>query len=660
MPPLTEPFVLCDLPQSSLTVAAKVAVPGRSAGSQYLLGISHSQAALYELTPSPRSVWTHFLSLTQAVCAITQYAPNTKTGVVYVSIRDRKKFFVERVERGVEAEDGNKSSLALSEAAVAVGTSSDDSRVYLVTESGHVKVAPVSLFGQTGSGDKIPTLFDAGEKQTTEYSLFMPDSRTDEFSDGLLVLVLGSRDSYRAVLLGLKQSGCVVLADKVLKDIATDSKPAFTAVDNVLSCFSNTTLYSFALPSLKVTTQIERPEGASGNSSILAIDSRTTLLSSNDKLTLVDTYYESIVAEVDASQLSLLSFYPDTQTVLGVQPQKGGFCVSGVTVDLSSGSSLLDSVARGQGLQTSATREQQRQHDWRMSNIHIAKTYRLESDFADVSGYDVVVKAAKKSQKQSQALLETLKTSQGAAFDAALLKYMKHKKWLKQNPELAFTVYEERDDAQIDNFLMDQICSLLFDNYEDSEPVLKADPPVKALTYLLTHSLFPTNRFPNLLDTFESHPFLQRQALVNAPALPCSTLVKALGSSVSDEIVNDAVVRLLEEFRPTEVTKTIRKEITDLNGLVQRLQKIDAGWALIPCVIDAGGLLGWNLETIQELKDALKTELQSQTEAAQTVAMVDALKLRMMAQDRVAMREQYIEKGDDKLDASYVVEKLHI
>lgn len=648
MPPLTEPFVLCDLPQSSLTVADKVAVPRLSAGSQYLLGISHSQAALYELTPSPRSVWTHFLSLTQAVTAIT----NTDK-MVYVAIRDRKKFFVERVER----EEENKSSLTLSEAAVAVGTSADDSRVYLVTEGGHVKVAPVSLFGS--SGDKIPTLFDAGKKQTTEYSLFMPSSRTDEFSDGLLVLVLGSRDSYRAVLLGLKSSGCVVLADKVLKEIATDSKPAFTAVDDVLSCFSNTTLYSFALPSLKVTTQIERPEGVSGNSSILAINSRTTLLSSNDKLTLVDTYYESIVAEVDASQLSLLSFYPDTQTVLGVQPQKGGFCVSGVTVDLSSGSSLLDSVARGQGLQTSATREQQRQHDWRMSNIHMAKTYRLESDFADVSGYEVVVDAAKKSQKHSQQLMDTLRKSEGAAFDAALLKYMKPRKWVKQNPEPAFTVYEERDDAQIDNFLMDQICALLFDNYKSEEPVLKADPPVKALTYLLTHSLFPTSRFPNLLDTFESHPFLQRQALVNAPALSCSVIVKALGSSVSEEIVNDAVVRLLEEFRPAEITKTVRKEITDLNGLVAKLQS-DAGWALIPCVIDAGGLLGWNLETIQELRKALQSELQTQTEASTTVAMVDTLKLRMMAQERVALRQPYLEKGDEKLDASYVVEKLHI
>lgn len=189
-------------------------------------------------------------------------------------------------------------------------------------------------------------------------------------------------------------------------------------------------------------------------------------------------------------------------------------------------------------------------------------------------------------------------------------------------------VYEESD-RNADRGLIYEVCKLAF------LPRFKPFLPLNVAVYLLTHPLFPTNEpeFRNFLCALEkSDALLYRQAVASLAGVSAEDLVRAL-TSLDEQTFLFAAARLQEDFGRQMVLQAIRStfrglpSLSSLSVLAQRLARYPQTLGLLLPFIDAMGLLSWDADELQ----ALKQRIIPLVAAAESSARVDVALAALLA-----------------------------
>lgn len=192
------------------------------------------------------------------------------------------------------------------------------------------------------------------------------------------------------------------------------------------------------------------------------------------------------------------------------------------------------------------------------------------------------------------------------SLESHMISYLKNRPFGKLYADNDFKVYEYEKDRFVDPKFF-RLCTLLLFNYDTKTDTISLDAdhiPENALTYVLTHPLFPTQYASGLLRVLEVSPRLQRQAIVTCINIPCKDFILQLSRVESDEIFKDIISRLIDQFSSEEITqetiKIMKKKpsIGDSNGtgfdldkITGKIIKLNYGYEVLNSFIDSNGLV---------------------------------------------------------------------
>lgn len=603
MKALSESFRIAELPQS-IGSGSRDSTTCICGDEQLVhIAVSGSSIMSYSVRPTPRMSWSYSIPPSTRVTALSK---DTKGNYMYYSTVERKKFHLHRVSCG-ESEDENKS----------IPSSSEICDIYVSPDGEYTYTVSKNSIVRCHSGDLNEEVWSSGAKasRTVVYShLIRPKEHEDGPMHGTM-LTVSSRDVGRKAvlevrLIGLDGKDSIELLNKEIEEHGTE-RHHFSYGDGKLFVFrrdqEEAAIDVFSVPDLNLFSSTGLL--IDDKVSLLAIGKNRVVVSGNDKLYVVDTKYRAVVDEKQMEQPITLRHYNNDVAFGLAQGAKGEWLV-GSTV-ISGKGTLLEAIGRG----TSGVSQ------WSMSfsDVLLRKNYSAKEYTTALR--DSLVSSKLSATKLVEDLGDLRQKGDVAGFETRLLQYMKNE--VKSDEDV---IYEEND-TEVDKEVISQVVSLIFSKKEKLE-LDSSFVPEGAMVYLLTHPLFPTPELDGLLDALYSHPRLFRQAVVTAPTLSGNDLVGAL-SYPDDEIFRDIVTRIVEEFGRETISGGIKthygrgRNTEEILRCVKRLMKLDIGWTIISCFVDAAGLFAWGDEIVSELSKGINGQVVSLEETSETMILLD-------------------------------------
>ncbi|CDR44593.1 CYFA0S15e00364g1_1 [Cyberlindnera fabianii] len=185
-------------------------------------------------------------------------------------------------------------------------------------------------------------------------------------------------------------------------------------------------------------------------------------------------------------------------------------------------------------------------------------------------------------------------------FDSSLLEFLH-----------AEQDYYTENDRVVDSKFMHTVVSHVF----ESESI-----PERAMTYLLTHPLFPP--VDGLLSKLRAKPRLLRQAVVTAN-VSLSELVAELNTTENEDIFKDIITRLLEFPKDKLDFKDL-----DSHRIVERILSLNFGHELISLLIDASGMFTWSDDLIEKLQEVLQKKIDALNAASRALAVIEQVEVK--------------------------------
>ncbi|VEU20206.1 DEKNAAC100969 [Brettanomyces naardenensis] len=244
------------------------------------------------------------------------------------------------------------------------------------------------------------------------------------------------------------------------------------------------------------------------------------------------------------------------------------------------------------------------------------------------------------------------------------------------NENKGLRVYEVEKDRIVDPEFIRKVTLLLFDKGEGDNCIALSEEfiPERALTYLLTHPLFPKHLTPGLLNVLSaSSPRLMRQAIVTCPNIPCGDLIEQLSLVESEDVFKDLVARLIDEFSSeritTETVDLLKKQSSHSSGnvnldrIIQKILKLNYGYEILNSFIDSNGLvlslhyskneteLSKLMTKAQEKIDNLKQNSELLSLVDQTLISADIEGDKKRGKKKEIRGTTIIEREDSKMDS---------
>lgn len=423
----------------------------------------------------------------------------------------------------------------------------------------------------------------------------------------------------------------------------------------------STELHVFSLPYVKEertfnASSVFSAEPDASTSSILAVAPHRVFVSKGSTIALIDTLHEAILATLDIYPRSKQNSAkaPREVTLMQCCQVRGNSMKTTETFALVFVKNVKENYAHlnyvsadvglgrlrdvlGKGLKP------ERKNKFVGLPV-LATKPELQSTVKEVAGLNK--RSAEGSKKLEKVFRQFAKLHKDGKWDD-LEKYIVA--FLKMDPEAdlakgytgteetgEFRVFEVDKDRIVDPFFIKKTTQLLFDRQDGL--ALPEHVSERALTYLLTHPLFPKELTPGLLHVLEPAPQLLRQAIVTCPNVPCGDLIEQLSFVDSEEIFRDLVARIVDEFSSERITQeTIRllssqTEYTegnvDLDRIIQKILKLNYGYEILNSLIDSNGLAlslhySKNQTQLTKLMDKIQGQIDSLMTDSQLVSLVD-------------------------------------
>lgn len=619
-PSLTESYPILTLPRIyDLDLSQKVVIPTiKSPDSSIIdLGISKSIISSYIIRPTPKLLWSFALSPTSIVnCMDVLQLENSKIYIVGISDRKKQKLLLINKQ-----EDNSHESFEL------------------VVEK---KIVDVKLFE---NGTKIVIIYENGSIQLVDASseLILQDSFTvneesvfNQFinhnNEDLLIQVSSTKNKLHYKLISLTNFKFYQINSKIVKR----SSLVFSYNSQYLYQLNpaTKTIESVNIINFEVEKSISVASLLSGDSYGMSCPSLDRiLLSSGNKLHLINFKFASLLSTFESKSSSsfptpdeilLKHVIPvngtslnssDTFAIyLNLKPKDNNVQVNIINVNVGT-NTLLECLGK--------SIEKPQQSFKGIVNL-------IEPDF---------VKQATKFGKELQLVYESLqKASEDQdlqKWERILIPFMKNESWESIKKSINkkskkvdektynFQEFDIDNDRIIDMNFIKQVLLLIFkiNDQENVEFVNENFVPEYTLIYLLTNPIFPIEFTFGLLNLFSQtqQDILLKQAIITCPFLSVTELlIQLVNPTISEDIFEDIINRLCNEFSAGEITKQFKQLIIsksiviDLDELLVKLFKLsnnNNSIYLIEILIDVGGLFNLTMNTIDTLNEFIENKI---------------------------------------------------
>lgn len=639
MPEIRPPYALSELPQTSSTLDLRSAV--HCGTSRIYLGISHSSLAAYSLKSTPRLVWTHAISPVTKVLAVEAVAQKDKPEILYFATTN--KYGAGSLRRIPIITDDNQEEEVLlekTETIIDIRASKEGDFLYLLFKNGNVQCLSVN-----DEGANIEWTSKNSDSSEVLFHDHLASGHIDMPEDGLFVTVLktsGKNSSIQVRMIALDETNGQELVNSTVN--ASPNSVYGLHMGSLLLFDPRTfSLLTYSLPNLALlsTIQVRRNQKApTEKASLLPVGKNRILLSYDNTLKLVDTKYSTILSKrVLDKPIQLANFSQKHSLAVGFTDTE----IVSLPVEPGTGS-LLESLGKGVI-----------SHDSKWDLAHGSFVFDQS-----LSSEDFIKLQTTTTEQQKEAVTSILKklfkwfkSGKYEAYENWAIAYLKNEEFAESGvPELISQangealIYDASNDREVDASFISTLVGQIFAGKNltldqiDPATLKLSDPIDRLAVYLLTHPLFPTPQFPNLLTVLSGNPRLYRQAIVTAPGLSCDQIVSSL-QAFDNETFKDAIIRLSDEFNTKPITESIKRvfkatndagqeesQVTSIVKCVERMQKLDIGWPLMTCFIDAGGLFAWDEQILDSLQTRVDTEIDNLNFSSQALtALGEALKL---------------------------------
>ncbi|KAK9459471.1 U3 small nucleolar RNA-associated protein 8 [Lipomyces oligophaga] len=670
--------------------------PGGSKGSPVYVSVSQSASvdiaisgagiSRYNLRPTPRLSTSVAISpLSEIMCP----AIVMNNGVVVMVVREKKKtLYLRQLDS-----NGQRAEIVLSGMAKNIHMLSD-SEIAVVYENGKVAVfciietrakpdAEINDQEVLEEQDKIEeepkitySFQQLWEVSSLESTVVYCNFSTGKFNeDNALFLVAACRsesDSLDLRKFTLTTSTCIETDhwDITLKQ---DSKELFQYHESgVLFHLSNSnqldiiTLSSLALTTIDLTKLLSKSElkHDSGILSLVPTSRTTILISTRSSLFIINWKYEMI-----SSTYSLAS--ADNITDLRLICKIGKRSVAGISknnsvfiVPYTIGSGKLLDCVTTKMVSLRETQEIPALSDVSFNNGRPAEYY---SQLKEVTA------------KSSEELAEVLsrldrfhKDGDVSSYDRSLYHYLTHYKSFRSSgpkfekirlPRISkASLYDPTTSRPIDAKILRHISAVLFTKRESNgheRLELSSFQPLTCLAFALSHPFFPTTELPGyltlLLDINQHSVDLILISLRYTPTISLADLTALLWKvlemqdglnnfSSKDMLFRCTIARMIRDFSYSTIVSTLSNQFTTTElefAIFQMTKYIESSsesdnsdlWDLIPILLDATGIIGFQDQTLKHLTSLLSTELEN------VQGIVEALKVVESSLDKAKQAE---------------------
>lgn len=674
---LSDQFSITTLPRvSDIKLSEKAVVSGIRLAQQQVLdiGISRSSICSIILKPTPKLIWTYALSPNTIVDYI-DVAETEDTSIKQFAIgttdrkKDHKLLFLTRHNQESEEhqsttpegdhdqqESVSTKSIKTKSKVVSTHFSKDSKHVYVILDDCTVEVYQYNLEDNEDNEDDDSPIYSNLNRLRNSKTLYHQFIGTDEINkgDGVLVLVeLINKKKVQVRLLSLDLENTTEIKSVVLEeDMEAGSAFTYDSISNCLYEFSKkgNALKMYTLPDFKLSNTIPfgsilgKKQSATEVTMVAPAPERL-LISFEGTIYLINTKFDSILDKFShQDKISLETVFKVKGNSLRTSQTFAVFLshdakanvsdLNVINVDVGLGT-LSECLGKGISKAKSDPVGKFSGLSDLLDDKFVDNSIILTNEINEI--YEELKNASEESnlKKWERIVIPYLKGESWTTIKKSIKKLSNktstNDKLVPVTKDYEFKVFEVEKDRIIDYNFIYSITSLIFSaNGDNGDVQFKSKfNPEHSLTYLFTHPLYPKEFTKGLLSLFAKRSEeiddstassigslrLLRQALITCPNLSCLEITKQLNNN-NDEIFQDVVSRLIEEYSINQITSTlleVLKQTTDFNleECIKKCFILDNGWEIIPAIIDAGGLFGWSKDLIDKVIEDVEIQLDS-------------------------------------------------
>ncbi|SCV02939.1 LAMI_0H04192g1_1 [Lachancea mirantina] len=593
MPSISQPFRVTQLPKiSSLNNYAiqmeylQVAEPLSLFENKINIGISAQSIAQYIVNPTPKLIYNLPIPSTHIVTACS---------VAEITSEENDVELQELWCYGLAASK-NFSLNAISKPSISSATETQDHEEHVANQI-QLPAKAISIQVRAGARNKITAVLENGLIQTYDHKLrllkvndlsFEGVGLVEHFTSGPnqdFMIVVGDLGDNKACFklfeLAEDPIASVELNSIVLEDVPIATSKFFYQFGKLYRlCNSKVSIYSLPNFQLQATTTL--PFISDGEViSFKGISINRALVTVDNKIYLVDLLHNALLSEralpnFKTFQILSTAIIPGTSKdtnktlAIGVSTKQGpnpGSALDLLNIDCGTGT-LKDSLGKSFLKNENS------------SAVTKPLVDRLASEIKIYAYHDIFARLQKAKNLE--------------AFDKIFFESL----------SITSDFYTERDRFLMDSSFLGDTVGAIFKKFDSHYP--------RALTYLLTHPLFPKSHTENLLANLRDSPRLFKQAVVTCPNLPLADLLQELFTVLNDELSMDISLRILQDFNQDAIKTEIKKlSKVDLHSFItfvtgealdeEKSKNKSRLFQLLSLVLDAVGLFALETETLEKL-----------------------------------------------------------
>lgn len=669
-PSFEDLYPLLTLPRiPDLGLADKVVIPPITSIDSTIidLGISKSIISSYIIKPTPKLIWSFALSPTSVVdCMDVINQDSTKLYVVGITERKKHKLLLiekkeatEQVAEDVQdaLEEGQSGvtsiDLKLDAKVKSVKFYNNGHSIVVLYENGNVELVKHEDHTLTKSSIKYTHTTKKSSAQRLIFSHYINDLEVnpDGSEKDLLLLVFGSKGQviYKLISLNFNTAFLEINSSTVnTKDIAAI---AYNSGYLYQLNLTTKTITSISIVNFSNVKSISVDSLIDGESeiSLLAPSVDRLLLSVNNKIHLINFKFASLLDTFESFSNSMPNKVLISQAVKVPATTAKNSNSMVCFLNLKNKENNVDLNVININLGTNKLSE--------CLNKSIEKP--KESSFQGLINVieENFETESKKSSKELHEIYTTLtdlsKANDVNKWERILIPYLKNETWssisksitkpIKTNQKVyQFREFDVENDRIVDIKFIKQVLLLIFKVEDDQVKFISEEfVPEFTIIYLLTNPIFPVELTNGLLKLFNdtNQITLLRQAIITCPNIQVSELLIQLVHETSNndnQIFEDLINRLINEFSGGEITKKLKQLIEqrnksnisaiNLESLMSRLLTIknnNNSWYFLELVIDVGGLFNWSLDTVDKLNQLVESKVNALIENSYNLTLTN-------------------------------------
>ncbi|CDO94301.1 unnamed protein product [Kluyveromyces dobzhanskii CBS 2104] len=605
MASISQPFRLSSLPKipslsnyANQTEYLQVVDNLSPSANKVNIGISGSSISQYLINPTPKLVFNLPIPSTNIVtaCDVDENSDNLETWCYGLEARKvshlhlATKPVIQDATSSSNAEISSKFKYKLKAKAVSIKVYSKAEKVLVVLQNGLIQTFDHEL--------KLLNTIDISYDNVK----FVQPFQDGQGNDFVFVLcqLNDNKLCYKLFQVG-EFVTCIELNSIILENTTLDGAKLCYQFGKLYILKDSNELSIYQLPHLQLQSNIQLPFVSKGSvTSIKPVSSNRVLLTSDNIIYLVDLLYNAVLFEKEIKSVKAIQLLSSAAVLDNSDDNRKTIALGVSTKNGTNPSSYLDVINIDVGTGTLKDA---------MGKGFMVKQKRGLQKLFNESNED---EDAELPSPEYEAILKQLKTCKKAEnFDSIFFKKL----------SLSKAYYTDNDRFLNDNDLLTQIIDALFANFKDEYP--------DALTYLLTHPLFPPAHSKGLLTKLKNNPRLFKQAIVTCPNVPLDDLLTELFNITNVELCFDITLRVLQDYKKESIKAGIRKiekmDITNFLDMILSSDKPDSDlqlnklqiFQLMSLIIDSIGLFALDDEYLEKLSsfvDAQVTVVSQNTE----------------------------------------------